>query len=74
MPRTTKKFKTFLSWENLLLNRCPNCGELFPQTGEQDRVCENHSGGAFKIPYQRFKEICRDIENKEGDGGWIKNI
>ena len=30
MPRTSKKVKTFLSWENLLMNRCPSCGETIP--------------------------------------------
>jgi hypothetical protein len=54
-----------LDWDNLSENRCPSCGELFPQTGDADRICVNHSGRPFKIPGFRFNQILHDIENRD---------
>jgi hypothetical protein len=56
---------TELDWNNLLINRCPSCGELFPQQEDEDRVCDNHQGRPFKIPGFKFVKICRDLENRD---------
>ena len=64
MPRTSRGKKSYFEWQNLLLNRCPSCGELFPQISG-DRECKNHAGNSIKIPEFKFIKICRDIENKD---------
>jgi hypothetical protein len=64
--RRTRAEKKFIDWNNLLLNRCPSCGELFPQTGEGDRICTNHKGTPFKIGGFKFKQIVHDLEAHGG--------
>ena len=62
--KTTGYKKSFLSWENLLENRCPSCQELFPQR-EGDRECKNHVGNSFKVPAHRFRDIVRNLQERE---------
>lgn len=64
MPRTSKVKKSYFEWQNLLLNRCPSCGEFFPQKSG-DRECKNHLGNSIRIPEFKFVKICRDLENKQ---------
>ena len=64
MPSKTKARQSYFDWNNLLLNRCPSCGEFFPQSNG-DRECKNHAGNSIKIPEFKFIKICRDIENKD---------
>ena len=77
MPRTSLNQpheKKFLSWENVLENRCPMCGEEFPQK-EGDRECKNHEGNSFRIKGFRFTQIRRDIQAKnESNGDFIKHF
>ena len=56
--------QSFLDWDNLILNRCPSCGEIFPQK-DGDRECTNHQGRPFKVPGFKFAKIVHDIENKD---------
>ena len=64
MPTTSHVKKSYFEWSNLLLNRCPSCGEYFPQISG-DRECKNHSGNSIRIPEFKFIKICHDIENKD---------
>ncbi len=64
VKRNKSGAKSYFEWNNLLLNRCPSCGEMFPQD-KGDRECKNHQGNSIKIPEFKFVKICRDLENKQ---------
>ena len=63
LPTTGRK-TTYLEWDNLIINRCPSCGEFFPQKSG-DRICTNHQGQPFKVPGFKFAKIIYNIENKD---------
>jgi len=65
---TTGRKQSFMTWNNLLVGRCPKCDNYLEESGNIMQ-CTSKSGGErnceFKILKERMRELKMEIASKK---------